>query len=67
MEQSPQEVGNQRTWSRELSLALLLGLATLIYFEKKEMVEIVIWPVVAFTLPSFGFKQPALEAWMNKK
>jgi hypothetical protein len=58
---------SKRTWSRELSLVLLLGLATLIYFEKKEMVEIVIWPIVAFTLPAFGFKQPTLEAWMSTR
>jgi len=57
----------QRTWSRELSVAMILGICVLIYFDKAEMVELVLWPVVAFVLPSFGFKQPALEAWMNKK
>ena len=58
---------SKRTWARELSVAMILGICVLIYFDKTEMVSLVLWPVVAFVLPSFGFKQPALEAWMNKK
>ena len=57
----------KRTWSRELSLAMILGICVLIYFDKADMVELVLWPVVTFTLPAFGFKQPALEAWMKGK
>jgi len=42
-----------KSWSRELAVALIIGLGVLIYAEKQEMVQIVIYPVSGFVFAAF--------------
>lgn len=56
-----------KTWSREVSVALMIGLGALAYNEKTELVEILVWPITTFSLASFGFRQPIVGEWMRRK
>lgn len=42
-----------KSWARELSVALIIGLGVMIYADKTEMVELTIWPVTMFAVGAF--------------
>ena len=54
-----------KTWSREVSVALMIGLGALAYNDKTDLVEILVWPVTTFSLAAFGFQQPVVSEWMR--
>jgi hypothetical protein len=54
-----------KTWSRQTAWALMAGCAFLAANNQIEVLQIVIWPITAFALPAFGFRQPAVASWMR--
>jgi hypothetical protein len=43
----------KKTWARELSLILIIGLGVLAYEDKVEFAEIFVWPVTIITVGAF--------------
>lgn len=58
---------NKKTWARETSFAMIVGLAVLAYGDKIEQLEILVWPVTVFSLAAFGFQQPTVSDWMRSR
>lgn len=56
----------ERTYSRQLSLLLLLGLGYLTYVDKTESLEIWIGWVFTFTLFAFGLKQSSVDNLLQR-
>jgi hypothetical protein len=55
-----------KTWSRQTAWVLMAGCAFLAFNGQVEELAIVIWPITAFALPAFGFRQPAVGEWMQR-
>jgi hypothetical protein len=55
-----------KTWSRQTAWVLMLGCVFLAANGQTEELAIVIWPVTMFALPAFGFRQPAVDSWMQR-
>jgi len=60
-------VKKKRTWSREISVGLLVCLVYLGYKGQTEELSIVVWPFTVFAMAAFGFKQPTVEGYFSKE
>jgi len=56
----------KKTYGRELSLLLILGLGYLTYANKTESLEIWIGWVFTFALFAFGLKQPSVDNLLQR-
>ncbi len=54
-----------KTWARELALAMWLFAGYLAYSGMTNELELWIWPTTVITLPAFGFRQPVVGDWMR--
>ena len=54
MEEKPTEKIKDKTYKREVAVALLLVLGYLIFNNNVEMVNVVIWPIIGFATGAFG-------------
>ena len=54
MEEKPTEKIKDKTYKREVAVALLLVLGYLILNNNVEMVNVVIWPIIGFATGAFG-------------
>tara|TARA_R110002051_G_scaffold135808_1_gene208562 strand:+ start:440 stop:613 length:174 start_codon:yes stop_codon:yes gene_type:complete len=43
-----------KTYKREVAAVLLLGLGYLVFMDKLEMVNAVVWPIIGFAAGAFG-------------
>ena len=43
-----------KTYKREVAVVLLLGLGYLVFMDKLEMVNAVVWPIIGFAAGAFG-------------
>lgn len=50
-----------KTWSRETAVTLLIFLCYLGYVGSVEVLSILAWPFVIFSMAAFGLKQPAVK------
>lgn len=56
-----QKETNSKTWKREVAVALFLALGVLVYNDKTEMVELLVWPVTVFAVGAFGLDATAKQ------
>ena len=54
MKEKPTEKIKDKTYKREVAVALLLVLGYLIFNNNVEMVNAVIWPIIGFATGAFG-------------
>lgn len=50
-----------KTYSRELSLCMMVFVGWLAYQGMTQELEILVWPVTLFSMASFGFKQGVVK------
>lgn len=60
-------IKRERTWSRQISFALLAFLCVLAWKgDRDEELKILTIPFTFFAVPAFGLKQPAINEWLRK-
>jgi hypothetical protein len=55
------EPTRHKTYKREVAFLMLLGLGGLVAFGDKDMVEILVWPIVGFAASAFGLDAVASQ------
>jgi hypothetical protein len=52
--ETTEKTKDKKTYKREVAGALLLGLGYLVFMDKLEMVNAVVWPIIGFAAGAFG-------------
>lgn len=60
------EKKKNKTWSRELATLLLLFVCYVAFNGSIDILEIIVWPFVAFAMAAFGFKQEVVKDFASK-
>jgi hypothetical protein len=51
----------KKTFKREVAVLMLLGLGGLVFLDRVDMVEIMVWPIVGFAAAAFGLDAVAKQ------
>lgn len=57
----PIESSRRKTYKREVAVALLIGLGYCVIKGNTEMVELLVWPIIAFSAGAFGMDAVAQQ------